>query len=167
MSRVKETIERDGPPLLSMVVKADVDGSLEAILSCLDAYDDGTRDVPVKLDLIDFGVGDVTEGDVLLGMTTTMLYVVPGQFYESSFTASNFDGVIYAFNTPVSDAVRKKAEEIGVAIKEHNIIYKLVDDLKEELNEHMPMKDVEHVIGKASIKQEFLINVKNQKVPGK
>lgn len=66
--RKKETEEYGGPPKVPLVIKADVDGSLEAILQCFDTYDDGTRDLEVKLDLMDFGVGEVTEADVMLGM---------------------------------------------------------------------------------------------------
>ncbi len=62
-----------------LVVKADVDGSLEAILNCLDTYDSEAEEV--ALDLMDFGVGEVTEGDVALAKT--------------------FGGIIYAFNTKV------------------------------------------------------------------
>ena len=56
--RQKESKAEDGTPKVSVVVKADVDGSLEAILDCLDTY----AEEEVKLDIIDFGVGDV-KGD--------------------------------------------------------------------------------------------------------
>lgn len=144
--RRKETVEYTGPPKVPMIVKADVDGSLEAILNCFETYDDGSRDdLSVKLDILDFGVGAVTENDVQL--------------------AANFGGFIYAFNTKVADAVRGSASDAGVAVKEFNIIYKLIDDLRGELGERMPVEDVVETLGKAVVQKEFVINAKGQKTP--
>ena len=129
-----------------MVVRTDVDGSLEAILNCFETYDDGSRDdLSVKLDILDFGVGAVTENDVQL--------------------AANFGGFIYAFNTNVADDVRRSATDAGVAVKEFNIIYKLIDDLRVEIGERMPVEDVVETLGKAVVQREFLINTKGQKTP--
>ena len=144
--RRKETVEYTGPPKVPMIVRTDVDGSLEAILNCFETYDDGTReDLSVKLDILDFGVGAVTESDVQL--------------------AANFGGFIYAFNTDVADVVRKSAREAGVAVKEFNIIYKLIDDLRGEIGERMPVEDVTETSGRAVVQKEFLINTKGQKTP--
>ncbi len=77
--RRKEAVEYGGPTKVSLVVKADVDGSLEAILNCLETYDSVGEEV--ALDLVSFGVGEVTDNDVLL--------------------AKEFDSIVYAFNTKV------------------------------------------------------------------
>ena len=61
-----------------MVVKGDVDGSVEAILACLDTY----QSTEVKLDIVNFGVGEVAENDITM--------------------AESFDAIIYAFNTSIS-----------------------------------------------------------------
>ena len=144
--RGKEAVEYTGPPKVPMIVRTDVDGSLEAILNCFETYDDGSReDLSVKLDIMDFGVGAVTENDVQL--------------------AANFGGFIYAFNTNVPDAVRRSAKDAGVAVKEFNIIYKLIDDLRDEIGEKMPVEDIEETLGKAIVQKEFLIDVKGQKTP--
>ena len=58
-------------------------------------------------------VGEVTDNDLVL--------------------AKEFDGVVYAFNTRVLPSRAKTAEQLGVKVKEFNIIYKLVDDLKDEI----------------------------------
>ena len=82
------------------------------------------------------------------------------------FAAQQFDGIIYSFNTAVPDVIKAKASALGIKIKEYNIIYKLIDDLKEEINARLPLQDVEEEVGRATVLQEFMINVKNKKVPG-
>ena len=144
--RRKETVEYTGPPKVPMVVRADVDGSLEAILNCFESYSDGAQDdLSVKLDLLDFGVGAVTENDVQL--------------------AADFGGFVYAFNAKVLEAAKSKAAEAGVAVKEFNIIYKLIDDLRDEISARMPVEDLEETLGKATVQKEFLVTAKGQKVP--
>lgn len=120
------------------MIKADVDGTLEAILDTLSTY---TSQL-CKLDLVHFGVGAVTENDVEL--------------------AETFNGVIYAFNVECPKSV---AEKTNVPIKQHNIIYKLVEDIKDELNKRIPLKEVEEVLGEATVLQQFEINEGRKKVP--
>lgn len=59
----------------------------------------------------------------------------------------------------------KKAAGVGVKIKDFNIIYKLIDDLKDEISKKLPLLEVDEVTGKAQVQQEFLINVGNKKIP--
>ena len=58
-----------------------------------------------------------------------------------------FVGIIYAFNTKVSSNVAALANEKNVPIKEHNVIYKLIDDLRDELTERLEPVEEEVVIG--------------------
>ena len=58
-----------------------------------------------------------------------------------------FLGIIYAFNTKVPSNVAALAHEKNVPIKEHNIIYKLIDDLRDELTERLEPVEEEVVIG--------------------
>ena len=139
--RPKESEEYSGPPQIPFIIKADVDGSLEAIMDCLESYQEGQ----VVLDVLDVGVGEVTQSDVLL--------------------AEQFGGTIYAFNCKVAAETKKMATEKGVAIDEINIIYKLIDHLKQLINDNMPEIDEEEITGKAVVSQEFLINVKSKKYP--
>ncbi|TRY61778.1 hypothetical protein TCAL_13790 [Tigriopus californicus] len=140
--RRKEVEEYSGPPKVSFVIKADVDGSLEAIMNCLDLY----TNEDVVLDLLDFGVGEVTENDIVL--------------------AKQFDGFIFAFNTPpITPARLKIALDNDVPVKEHNIIYKLVDDLKQEIGGRLPPLEVEDVSGRGRVQQEFLVSKGRRKVP--
>lgn len=131
----------DPTPTLNIIVRGDVDGTLEAVLNTLDTYD-----LPeCKMDLVHYGVGIVTETDVELAQT--------------------FKAVIYAFNVDCPGHVKELAENLGVQIKYHNIIYKLVDDVKEELNKRLPPKEVEEVLGEASILQLFEITDGKKKIP--
>ena len=97
--RPKEVASDDGgPSKVSLVVRADVAGSLEAILSCLDTYHDDVDGGDVAIDLLDFGVGVVTDTDIAL--------------------AESFGGAVYAFNVSAPGAeIKAKAERAGVEIK--------------------------------------------------
>lgn len=130
---------------LNLVVRSDVHGSLDALVTIIDQYDkDGKQ--PVKLDLMKHEVGLISESDLLLA---------------SSFRNST----IYGFNTKVADQkIMNKAKAAGVPIKLFNVIYHLVDDLKERLSSLMPEIDVEIEIGKATVLQEFVINERKKKI---
>lgn len=65
----------------------------------------------------------------------------------------------------MSDVVRKTASHLNVPIREYNIIYRLIDDIKQEISLNMPMADVDMQVGKGFVIQEFLINEGKKKVP--
>ncbi|NWI49701.1 IF2M factor, partial [Calyptomena viridis] len=127
---------------LSIIVKGDVDGSVEAILNILDSYD---CEDECKLDIVHFGMGDISENDISL--------------------AESFNGVIYGFSVKANESVKKLADKKGIKIKLHNIIYKLVDDLKEELTSRLPPAVVETTVGEASVLDTFSVTVGKNKIP--
>lgn len=129
-TRPKESAPDDGIPRVNIILKGDVHGSVEAILDVLDTYD---RSDICKLDVVHYGVGDVTEGDLEL--------------------ASVFNAIVYAFSTKPPAIVPK-----GVVVKEFNIIYRLIDDLKSEINAKLPAVEVEDVLGEANVLQIFKVN---------
>nr|XP_045621371.1 translation initiation factor IF-2, mitochondrial-like isoform X2 [Procambarus clarkii] len=139
--RQKENRDDDSGPQVSLVLKGDVDGTLEAILNVLDTY----HSQECQLEVISYGVGTVTPSDVTL--------------------AAAFNGFIYTFNTEVPADVRKMAAEQGVTIKENNVIYHLVEDLKNEISKILPCKDVEEILGEANVIEEFIITEGKKKVP--
>ncbi|XP_014243183.1 translation initiation factor IF-2, mitochondrial [Cimex lectularius] len=132
----KKEFEDDKSLKVNIVVKADVDGSVEAILDVLDTYESNM----CKLNVVHYGVGPVSKNDIIL--------------------AELFNAIVYAFNT-------KELEDAkgNVKIKHHNVIYKLVEDVKGEINSVLPEKEVEEVLGEASVLQEFTINEGKAKVP--
>ncbi|NWH83655.1 IF2M factor, partial [Aegithalos caudatus] len=140
-SRPKERTEMD-ENTLSLIVKGDVDGSVEAILNILDSYD---CEDECKLDIVYFGMGDISENDINL--------------------AEAFNGVIFGFSVKVNESIKKLADKKGIKIKLHNIIYKLIEDLKDELNSRMPPTVVETTIGEASVLDTFSVTVGKNKIP--
>uniref|UniRef100_A0A8C6EQM2 Translation initiation factor IF-2, mitochondrial n=1 Tax=Marmota marmota marmota TaxID=9994 RepID=A0A8C6EQM2_MARMA len=137
----KEKIERDSN-VLPLIIKGDVDGSVEAILNIMDTYDASHE---CQLDLVHYGVGDISENDVNL--------------------AETFDGVIFGFNVNVSNVIQQSAAKKGVKIKLHKIIYRLIEDLQEELSSRMPCPVEEHLIGEASILATFSVTEGKKKIP--
>ncbi|NWZ73160.1 IF2M factor, partial [Acrocephalus arundinaceus] len=140
-SRPKERTEMD-ENTLSLIVKGDVDGSVEAILNILDSYD---CEDECKLDIVYFGMGDISENDINL--------------------AEAFNGVIFGFSVKANESMKKLADKKGIKIKLHNIIYKLVEDLKDELNSRLPPAVVETTIGEASVLDTFSVTVGKNKIP--
>ncbi|NWR17525.1 IF2M factor, partial [Emberiza fucata] len=140
-SRPKERTEMD-ENTLSLIVKGDVDGSVEAILNILDSYD---CEDECKLDIVYFGMGDISENDISL--------------------AEAFNGVIFGFSVKANESIKKLADKKGVKIKLHNIIYKLIEDLKDELNSRLPPTLVETTVGEASVLDTFSVTVGKNKIP--
>jgi translation initiation factor IF-2 len=117
--RQKEIIDDDTIPRVNVIIKADVHGSVEAILDVLDTYHEHDR---VRLDIVHYGVGDVTEGDLDL--------------------AKAFNAIIYAFS--VSSTSKQLPR--NVQIHQVDIIYRLIEHLKNEITAKLPMLDVEEVV---------------------
>lgn len=128
--RPKEYEADDGIPRVNIILKGDVHGSVEAILDVIDTYDQSEI---CRLNVVHYGVGDVSEGDMEL--------------------AKAFNAVIYAFSIK-PPAVQPK----GVVIKEFDIIYRLVDDIKSEINAKLPQVEVEEIVGEANVLQIFKVN---------
>lgn len=142
----QKVILTDGDELkTSVVLKADVNGSLEVLLDIFDSFPNEHN--PAKLNLVHYGMGDVTEHDIEL--------------------ASCFpNGIIYTFNTGVfTPSLLKLSKELNVSIKRFNVIYHLVDHLKEIIEQKMPFIEKEEVLGEAVVLQEFVVNEKRKKVP--
>ncbi|CAG0881146.1 unnamed protein product [Cyprideis torosa] len=136
----KEEIPKPDGPSLSIIIKGDVDGSVEAILDVLDTY----HSSQCHLSLIHYGVGQVTPTDLEY--------------------AALFGGVIYTFNLKTPNSTKVAAVTQRVSVKEHNVIYHLIDDIRKEINARLPLVDVEHVVGEATVIEEFRINEKRKKV---
>ena len=119
---------------LPVIIKADVQGSLEAIKGSLEKL----RNEEVKVNIIHEGVGGVTESDVTLA--------------DASEHA-----VILGFNVRPTGSVKKKAKELGVEINTYNIIYDLIDDVKALLGGLMSPVIKEEVTGQAEVKETFVV----------
>jgi translation initiation factor IF-2 len=116
---------------LSVVVKADVRGSLEAIQSSLAEI--GNEEVQVNV--VSAGVGGITENDVNLALTTS--------------------AIIVGFNVRADAATRRIAETEGVDIRYYSIIYQLLDEIKAALSGMLDPERVETIVGIANVREVF------------
>jgi translation initiation factor IF-2 len=119
---------------LNLIVRADVRGSIEAILKELGKFDHPE----VKIKVLQASVGGVTVADVTL--------------------ADASDAVIVGFNVIPDEAARTLAEEKGVQIRRYDIIYKLTDDIKAILEGKLKPEERIVELGRALVKQAFNIS---------
>ncbi len=119
---------------LALIIKADVQGSQEALVHALTKL----STAEVKVNVIHAGVGGITESDVNLA------------------EASN--AVIIGFNTRADAGARKAAENFGVDIRYYNIIYDAVDEVKAAMSGMLSPEKKENVIGQVEIRQVFRIS---------
>ncbi|XP_046971293.1 translation initiation factor IF-2, mitochondrial [Vanessa cardui] len=138
----QKMIQEDNHPTLSVIVKGDVDGSVEAILDILETYDDHDR---VRLELVSYGVGQVTPNDVEV--------------------AQAFNAIIYAFNVECPPSVAGDARAAGVQVTHHNVIYKLVDAVRDQISARLPRSQQEEPLGEANVLQHFHVSEGKKKVP--
>jgi len=104
----------DDLPRMPIILKGDVQGSLEAV-------EQVCATIPQKkiaVEYVSTGVGDITESDVKI--------------------AESADATIYGFNVHATSVAKRLAEDKGVKIKTFSIIYELVDDITKELLAHIP-----------------------------
>jgi translation initiation factor IF-2 len=120
--------------MLPLLIKADVQGSQEALTHALTRLSTDE----VKVSVIHAAVGGITESDVNLAL------------------ASN--AVIIGFNTRADAAARKLAESSGVDIRYYNIIYEAVDEVKAALSGMLAPEKKENILGLVEIRQVFRIS---------
>jgi translation initiation factor IF-2 len=126
-----DTLASAQAKVLKVVVKADAQGSVEAIADALKKIDSDK----VSLEIIHSAVGTVTESDVLL--------------------ASASKAVILGFHTRVDSNAADLAKREGIQIKLYTIIYELIDEVKDAMAGLLEPVLKEHVIGEAMVKQIF------------
>jgi translation initiation factor IF-2 len=120
---------------LPVIIKTDVQGSLEAIKGSLEKL----KNEEVKVNIIHEGVGGITEGDLTLADAS-----------ENS--------IILGFNVRPTGAIKKRAKELGVEIKSYSIIYDLIDDVKALLGGMMSAIIKEEVTGQAEVRETFSVS---------
>jgi translation initiation factor IF-2 len=116
---------------LNLVVKVDVQGSLEPVVDSIQRL--GTDEMGVRI--LHKGAGDVTESDVNL--------------------AAASDAVVLAFRVDVDGGARRAAAQHGVEVREYSIIYKLVEDLQAALKGMLDPVYEDQVVGEVEVRQVF------------
>ena len=119
--------------VLNLVIKSDVQGSLEAIV---DALNKQSTD-KVRINIIHGGTGAITESDILL--------------------ASASDAIIIGFNVRPTAKVKEMAEHESVDIRFYDIIYKLVDEIKSAMAGLLAPVSREVYLGQAEVRQTFSV----------
>ena len=118
---------------LGVVLKADVQGSLEAISEALIKCSTDA----VKIDIIHSGAGGITESDIMLARAS--------------------EAIIIGFNVRATAKIREVAEHENVEIRYYDIIYKLVEDIKDAMAGMLAPVITEQYLGQAEVRETFSV----------
>jgi translation initiation factor IF-2 len=134
LENVFEQMGEGEKKVLTLVIKADVQGSQEALVHALTrlATDE------VKVTVVHAGVGGITESDVNLAMASR--------------------AVIIGFNTRADATARKLIESAGIQVRYYNIIYDAVEEIKAALSGMLAPERKESVLGLVEVRQVFRIS---------
>jgi len=124
----------EGEKELRLIIKADVQGSLEAVKTVLSKI----PSQEVRLNILHEGIGDVSESDIML--------------------ASASDAVVLGFHVGIEPRASTRAKIEGVEVRIYQIIYEIYDEIKKAIEGMLEPKIREVFIGKAEIKQIFKIS---------
>jgi translation initiation factor IF-2 len=116
---------------LNIIVRADVQGSLTSVIDSLRALD--TDEVAVRI--VSVGVGSITENDI--------------------HTAATSGAVIYGFNVMAPTSVKRLASRDKVIVRLYNVIYELIDDVKDGLSDLLAPEVVETDLGRLLVRAIF------------
>ncbi len=126
-----ERIQEGQVKNLTLILKADVNGSIEAIRDSLNKL----SNKEVKIDIIHSGTGAITESDVSLAAVS--------------------NAIIIGFNVRPSSKVQTIANDENVDIRYYNIIYNVIKDIKDSIVGLMSSTFVERVLGRAQVREVF------------
>lgn len=133
LEQMMSQLQASGVKEFPLVIKGDVQGSIEAISAALDKL--GTDEVRARI--VHAGAGGITESDVSLAETS--------------------NAAIIGFNVRANAQARQAAEQAGIEIRYYNIIYNLVDDVKAAMSGLLSPERRETFLGNAEILEVFSI----------
>jgi translation initiation factor IF-2 len=119
---------------LRLIIKADVQGSLEPIMSSLNDLGKGE----IKINILHSGTGNISENDVML--------------------ASASHAIVIGFSVQADTSARRLAEAEGVSIRLYDIIYRMIEDVEKALKGMLAPEEKQVVIGRAEVRQVFRIS---------
>lgn len=134
LGKISELAQEGELKELNIILKGDVQGSVEAIVGSLSQLPQ--QEVQIRILLA--SVGEVSENDVALA------------------AASN--AVILGFNTTLATGARQAADELGVDIRDYNIIYNLLEDVQGAMEGLLEPELVEEPLGQAEVRQVFMLS---------
>ena len=119
---------------LNLIIKADVQGSVGAMVSSLEKLNNEN----VRVNVIHTGVGTVTESDIMLAGTS--------------------GAVIVGFNVRPTTAVQTMADREGVEIRTYRVIYDLIDDVENAMKGMLDPEFKEEILGKVEVRTTFKVS---------
>lgn len=122
-----------GDQTLRLIVKADVQGSLEPIVSSLKELGDDNLKIKVLLE----GTGNISESDINLAVAS--------------------EAIVIGFQVDIDSAAERLAEAEGVDIRQYSVIYKLIDDVEKALKGLLEPEYEDKYIGRAEVRAVFRI----------
>lgn len=126
-------MQESGDQTLKLVLKADVQGSLEPIVSSLK----GLGDNKLKVKILSEGTGNISESDVNLAVAS--------------------GAIVLGFNVDIDPAARRVVEAEGVDVRQYDVIYKLIDDIDRALKGLLEPEYADKVIGWAEVRAVFKV----------
>ncbi len=120
-------------PALNLVIKADVQGSLEAILEALEKF----PQEEVRIQVLHRGVGAITENDVSLAQAS--------------------GAIVIGFNVRPDPGARDLAEREGVDVRLYRVIYQVLDDIRQALSGLLAPEEQEVELGRAEVRALFRV----------
>lgn len=130
-SYTQQESNKDQEKNINIILRADVSGSLEAVEQIIDKL----KNSEVKVKILKKGLGNLTDADVDL--------------------AKAVNGWLISFGSDITNSAKQLADELNLKVNKYNVIYDLVDDVKEEINKILPPDIVEKKIGKIEILKVF------------
>ncbi len=121
-------------PELNLIVRADVQGSMDALIKSL-------NDIPseeVRLNILHSGLAGITESDVVLAQAS--------------------DALIVGFNVTPETGAKRMADTEGVDIRQYRVIYDLIDDIRKALEGLLSPTKTEETRGKAEVREVFRVS---------
>jgi translation initiation factor IF-2 len=131
-------MQQNGDQTLRLVLKADVQGSLEPIVSSLK----GLGDNKLKVKLLLEGTGNISESDINL--------------------AAASGAIVLGFNVDIDQGARRVIESEGVDVRHYQVIYKLIDDIDRALKGMLEPVYADKVIGQAEVRAVFKTGRRSQ-----
>jgi translation initiation factor IF-2 len=123
---------------LRLIVKADVQGSLEPIVSSLEEMSAGDKVGEIGVTVLHTGTGNISESDITL--------------------AAASKAIVLGFNVEVDVSAQRKAETDHVSIRNYDIIYRLTEDVEKALKGMLEPELRETVVGKAEVRAIFKVS---------
>lgn len=121
---------------LRLILKADVQGSLEPIMNELE--DLGKQEKDITINILHAEAGNITENDIML--------------------AAASDAIVLGFNVHADSSSKRLAETEGVSVRIYNIIYRLLEDIEKALKGLLEPELVEKMIGRANVLATFKVS---------